>query len=254
MPKIKTAIGEVKNFKNFFTYFADHFGLIKNKYIIYRLRLGIKYKVRSNSSDRNIIDEVCTHRFYNPNGFEIKENDTVVDIGAHIGIFSIFAAKFAKNGRVFSFEPVPENFALLCDNIEINKIKNIIPIHQAVSDKNDQENIFLDEDNHGVHSFFNVNTQSQPKKILVEAVSLGSFIKDSNIAKIDFLKIDCEGAEYKILFNCSKEILDIIDKISMEYHDIDGKNNVNDLIIFLENNGFKVTIKSGIYPFLYAKK
>ncbi|MCX6723780.1 MAG: FkbM family methyltransferase [Candidatus Staskawiczbacteria bacterium] len=250
--KARTAINEVKSFENFFTYFADHFGLVKNKYIIYRLRGGAKYKVRSGSKDRGIIDEIYTHRCYTPQGFEIKEEDTVVDIGAHIGVFSIFAARLAKNGKIFSFEPTPENFMMLRENIEINKIKNVFPINKAVLDTTGQATIFLDENNHGVHSFFNFGGRSQLKKIMVDTISLDDFVRGNNIFRIDFLKMDCEGSEYKILFNCSKKTLGIIKKISMEYHDSDENDNVRSLVEFLENNGFKVMIKPGNYSLLYA--
>lgn len=192
------------------------------------------------------------YKSYKPDNFEINQKDTVVDIGAQIGVFSIFAAYYTKKGRIFSFEPVPENFKLLKNNISLNNVKNVFPINKAISDKKGKENIFLNETNTGGHSFFQ-NDASQ-SKIEVSTISLNDFIKMYNIKKIDFLKIDCEGAEYKILFACSKETLSLIKKISMEYHNIKGKKNVKTLKKFLEKNGFKVIIMPDTYPMLYAYK
>ena len=69
--------------------------------------------------------------------------------------------------------------------------------------------------------------------------------------------MDCEGAEYPILFNASSDILKRIQKISMECHNVDEKNNVDNLRSFLEKNGFSVKIKFGEkpnYSMLYAMR
>ncbi len=107
--KAKTAISVIRVIKNWPIYFADHFKLIKQKHIVYILRNGINLRVRSKTSDSGIISEIWVHMDYLPKGFEINENDVAIDIGAHIGIFSIFLSKVAKMGKIYAFEPHPEN-------------------------------------------------------------------------------------------------------------------------------------------------
>lgn len=86
-------------------------------------------------------------------------------------------------------------------------------------------------------------------KIIVQTISLEQFLNDNNINKIDFLKIDCEEAEYEILFNFN--LLSMVRKISMEKHDVDKNWNSVKLKSFLEKNGFKCLIKGYM---LYAIK
>ncbi|MEK6844552.1 MAG: FkbM family methyltransferase [Nanoarchaeota archaeon] len=257
MKKVKTFFGIVKTFKNWPTYFADRYGLIKKKNIIYLLRNGIKCKARARTNDKKIINEIWERKIYNPKNFEIRESDVILDIGAHIGCFSVFASKLAEKGRIFSFEPFPENFALLKDNILLNKINNITSINKALGNKNGKTDIFLSMHNTGGHSFYSSHKNSE-KKIKVDVTSLPSFMKENKISKINFLKMDCEGAEFEILFNCPKDTLEKIEKISMEYHNKSGVNNVNVLKQYLENNGFKVIIKNNnihtSYGMLYAHR
>ncbi len=251
MGKIKTAIRIVKTYKNWPAYFSDYYKISKRNGVVYKLRNGIKYKARPWTSDRTIINETWVHKIYTPKNFEIKENDVVVDIGAHIGFFSIFASTLARNGKVFSFEPMPENFMLLSENIAMNNIRNIAAFNQAVGAKDGKQEIFLSEHNTGGHSFFHTKKNSE-KTITVPVVSLKSFMKSHNLNAIDFLKMDCEGAEYQILFNLSRETLQKIKKISMEFHNIDDKNNAEALKTYLEKNGFKVMLQNDSRRMLYA--
>ena len=62
----------------------------------------------------------------------VRNGDIVVDIGAHIGYYTlIFARLVGPKGKVFAFEPEPNNFNLLIKNIKINGYKNIIPVQKA---------------------------------------------------------------------------------------------------------------------------
>lgn len=249
MSKIKTMTEVIKLFKNWPTYFADYFKLIKRKRIVFELRNGIKYEARSNTADRRTINEIWIFKDYTPEGFEINEKDVVLDIGAHIGIFSIFASEFARKGKVYAFEPVLENFEILKHNLEINKINNIIPMNKAVSDKTGSRKMFFLENNTVEHSFYtgwsnlSKSAMYKTKEIDVETISLIDFIDNYGIRQIDFLKMDCEGTEYEILSSCPDDVLKIIRKMSIEYHNID--NNLNGLSLkkFLEGKGFKVNIK-----------
>lgn len=240
--KISTFFKLIKTIKNYPLYLKDYFGKIKGRYVFYKLRNGLIYKLRGGSTDRFIINEVWIHKSYNPKGFEINPNDLVVDIGAHAGIFTILASYYAKNGQVYSFEPFKENYNLILDNINLNKAKNVQAINKAVSDKKGKLKFYVSQTkNKGQNSMYKLG-ESQ-KEISVDKISFKDFIK--TIPKIDFLKIDCEGAEYEILFSLSQKELQKINKISMEFHNY-GKYTGEDLARFLHKNGFKVKmIKDG---------
>ncbi|HGJ67496.1 TPA: FkbM family methyltransferase, partial [bacterium] len=92
------------------------------------------------------------------------------------------------------------------------------------------------------------------REISVKTTSIEEFMKKYSLDRIDLLKIDCEGSEYKILFKCPKEIIKKISKITMEYHPIDKSRNAKTLKKFLEKNGFKVRFTRGDSWMLYAKR
>lgn len=253
LAKIGTVIRVITTIKNWMTFFMDlKFEPFRQKNIVYTLRNGTRYAVRSKTLDSLLIIEVCSQMRYTPRGFEISEKDLVVDIGAHIGVFSIFASNLAKKGRVYAFEPIPENFEMLERNIEMNCIKNIVPIKKAISVRKGQKEMLLSESNPAEHSFY--FGRNKAKKVKVRTLSLNDVVEENDISQIDFLKVDCEGAEYEILFGCPDDVLEIIKKISLEYHNLDSSRNVFSLGRFLEEKGFKVRIESGSCSMLYARK
>ena len=127
----------------------------------------------------------------------VREGDLVLDIGANIGYYSLLLAKLVGgNGKVYSFEPEPSNFALLKKNIEVNGYKNIIPIQKAVSESNRKIKFYLEKENFGAHKIHNSNKKMN--SIEVDSVKLDSFFKNKK-QKINFIKMDIEGAEGKAI-------------------------------------------------------
>lgn len=244
---LSTIIGIISIYKNWLTVLADESRLAHSKYSIYHLRNGIKFKVRARTVDLIILREIWKEMIYTPKNFNISKNDVVVDIGAQIGTFSLYASKQAFNGKIISFEPTAENFKLLKRNLSINNISNVHPVNMAVSGKVRRKFMYLNGKNTGGHSFFFVRGKSC--KVKVRTISLKEIFDKYKLEAIDFLKMDCEGAEFDILFDCPKRILAKINIISMEYHNIDGIKNVEHLSAFLRKNGFSVTVK----PIISAK-
>ena len=126
----------------------------------------------------------------------IKDGNTIVDIGANIGYFTlIFARLVGEKGEVFAFEPEPNNFNLLKKNIEINNYKNVNLINKAASNKSGKIKLYIDDFNSGGHSLIAQIPNKQ--HIEIESIKLDDFF-DTN-KKIDFIKIDAEGAELEVL-------------------------------------------------------
>jgi len=128
----------------------------------------------------------------------IKPGNTVVDIGAHIGTYTLVAArKVGPTGKVYAFEPLPKNFSLLKKNIEVNGYQNVVLINKAVSDKNGTAKLFLsNENNNGDQRIF--NTSDYRKAIAVKTTSLDSFFGKSNEC-VNVIKMDIQGAEVNAL-------------------------------------------------------
>lgn len=259
MSKLRNIIEVIRAEKNWGLDFLDKFGMINNKYILFKLRNGINILVRSKTFDRNAVREIFIHKTYTPKGFELGIGDTVIDIGAHIGTFSLFAiTQFAQ--EVYSFEPVSENYELLDYNIWRNserfkKYSQVVTVeHKAVSNKTGKRRMGTTSWNTGGHSFYQEGDSSE----LVETTTLDSIVRKYGLPRIDFLKMDCEGAEFEILFNAPDRILKKIGKISMECHGITKENTIHSMADFLIRKGFTVrcvmndaSTPSGM---LYAKR
>ena len=137
---------------------------------------------------------------------EIHEGDIVIDVGANIGYYTlIFAQLVGSSGKVFAFEPEPKNFEILKKNIEINNYQNIVAEQKIVSDKSGIVKLFIAE--HGIVGHRINQEKSSQKFIEVESIILDNYIKKLNLDnKINFIKIDVEGSEPKVLEG-TKEII-----------------------------------------------
>jgi len=140
----------------------------------------------------------------------IKEGMNVLDIGANIGYFSLLFSKWiGDKGKVYSFEPDPINFDFLLKNIHANRAGNISCFQKAVSNCNGNVSLFLSEKNKGDHRIFDFyvfEDDNNRKSIDVECVTLDSILPADE--KIDFIKMDIQGAEYLALEGMS----DTLDK------------------------------------------
>jgi FkbM family methyltransferase len=128
---------------------------------------------------------------------QVRRGDIVLDVGAHIGYFSlVFARLVGTDGKVFAFEPNPENYALLEKNIATNGYRNIVPVRRAVLDTTGKVKLHLNPANSGSHSVFASGENSAA--IDVESVRLDDYFRDYQ-GHIDFVKIDVEGAESAVV-------------------------------------------------------
>ena len=191
-------------------------------------------------------------REYEKPGFQINGNDIVIDVGAHIGLFALFAAQFCKNGLIHCFEPIKENFDMLVINLKLNNVQNVRAHNIAVSHKIGAVTIFLNSDESG-HSMYVPSENS----ITVQSDSLKNIFDSNEIEKCSFAKIDCEGEEYEIINSLPTSYIEKIEKMCIEYHFADTKPYLlEDLIKKLEGLSYNVSTRSisDSIGFLYAKK
>lgn len=168
----------------------------------------------------------------------IKSDATVFDVGANIGMYTVTAARLAKSGRVYAFEATARSFAYILDNLRLNKVTNCFPVFGAVTCDRGQvsflEHKYSHEQNH-----INYN-KSEGAKIL--AIRLDNFMNMSDVGRVDFLKIDVEGAELQVLKSLGEKIRDI----EVIYFESTKDNSLrfdytpDELIGFLEKEGFNV--------------
>lgn len=209
--------------------------LPKGTQVTVPLSNGLKIHLRSRTADRMIFKEIFLQEIYNKYGIDVEEHDTVIDIGANVGMFTLYASQKATSGKVFAFEPFEENYKLLMNQVNTNHLKNVFAFKKGVFNKEGKQDLFLSGINTGGHS---IQFEQEGGKITIDVITLSKFCADNNINRIDFLKIDCEGSEFEIL-KSDPSILQKVSKLVMECHPY-GDETVDGMIDLLKNNGFHV--------------
>lgn len=137
----------------------------------------------------------------------LKGGDCFVDIGAHIGYFSLLAAKIVgAHGAVLSFEPERRNYDQLKQHIAMNDLTNIKIFNIALSSEDRVGELFVNSDNDGGHALWDISTHAFNQKSrhdhakqAVTIATLDSIIKAEPVDRIKLIKIDTEGTEHNIL-------------------------------------------------------
>jgi len=236
----REAVWAVRAIRNFPVYFFARLRLLDGRTIVLRLRNGIDYVIRTGTGEAQLVEELWHRKVYDPLLPCIKDGSTVIDIGGNIGIFSIKAARYAKNVRVVAYEPVPGNFAVLEKNIAVNNVGGFVEARPlAVAGRPGEIELYYEESNTGQGSFA-PHHEPDTKMIKIKCTTLADIFKDERVERCDFLKIDCEGAEEDILYNAPKELFSKITSMTIEWHDNLSKQGFEHFKEFLEKEGYRV--------------
>lgn len=214
----------------------------------YRMRGGALLYTRRNGSDLHMIDEIWAFRKYDYFGYRVRPGEVVVDVGANIGTFTVYAATVCKAARVIAFEPFGENFAMLKKNVEANDLNMVTCVNEAVAAVRGVARFHVDPGDQGSHSLVVGNAGNC---INVQCCTLQDVFERYALPRIDYLKMDCEGAEYQIFLNAPRKTLRQLRRISMEYHQ-HPTHSVADLQALLQSEGFLVQLSDGHR--LYARR
>jgi FkbM family methyltransferase len=198
--------------------FAELAGVSSEKARLLRLSkvLGFTVAYRPESSDVGVL----SHSFENDiflSGvpeYQPQSSDTVLDVGAHIGDFSLLLSR--RVARVYAIEARRETFALLKTNIFVNDADNVVTDHLALSDKNGYCRLYLatEGESWGDSTTFDFKGASEN----VSSVTLERYLFERRIPRVDFAKFNCEGAEFPILMSADQQTLSKFEKMLVLYH------------------------------------
>lgn len=194
---------------------------------------------------------IYTSEYFQTKLFEtlLKPGHVMFDIGAHVGYYTLKAAsRVGKLGQVHAFEPIHENFSRLSRNIEINNLSNVKINHIGISDHNKIVPFFLPNEfkisqcktnsvipksfiqwskikkttpfwkfNSGIASIIPLPDTSQ-ENVNIACTSIDQYVFTNKIAKVDFFKIDVEGAEMEVLLGMKETIENHKPTILIELH------------------------------------
>ncbi len=195
------------------------------------------------SDDTAIIREIFCDRVY-ADYFPFYQQCTIVDVGAHKGFFSLFAHRNTHpNSKIIALEPSQKNYQALIKNLELNHVENVIPLNKGVAAKKGRLKLYLlDDKNHSIYpGYGDILHKDTVGFEEVETLAIADIITELGLNTIDFLKMDCEGAEYESLLGLDEATCAKIKTISVEFHDLkDERLNSYHLAGFLKERNFTI--------------
>ncbi len=195
------------------------------------------------------------NEIFNENVYEkfvhIRKGDTVVDAGAHLGLFTVKASKIVGDeGKVIAIEPEPENLEILKRNIKLNDLENVIIVNKGIWSSKKHLKINIGHYNRS-HSFINDHPEKTSQGLILQVDTLDNILKELNIEKVDFIKMDIEGSEIEALSGMEEVFKSKPNMAIAAYHQFEGKETYPHVIKKLKDNNFQLRTLSA-HKMVYA--
>lgn len=187
---------------------------------------------------REILKTLSVEGSYEYDKVKVMPDDIVIDAGANMGLFSIFAA--IKNvSTVYAFEPQKEALLILKENIANNNLVNTIKIEPyGLSDSNSYAVLNYSGDGHSSGSIVLKNDNFGSEQI--ECVTLDAWVEKNNLNKVDFIKADIEGAERNMLLGATKTLQKFQPKLAICIYHLPDDYEVISSIIKKANPAYRI--------------
>jgi FkbM family methyltransferase len=226
--------------------------VLGNRSSVIKLKDGSQFKVRT-PMDVWIIKETCLDKDYERASVSIQDGWTVIYIGAGLGDFTVNVARLHPRSTVYAYEPFPESFALLTENLRLNGVTNVNAYPYAISDRDGAIALDVTSSVEAVQR----STATSSDGLRVKSLALDSIFEQSGLQRCDFIKADCEGAEFDIFLSASPDTLAKIKHICLEYHDGVTAHWHPELAQHFQARGFAVqTLPNPVHKhlgFMYAR-
>lgn len=200
------------------------------------------------------IKEIVTNNEYTLDKFTNQKNKVFIDIGANLGIATIIMAKLNPESTVYSFEPHKKTYDMLVKNIELNSLNNVKAFNLAVSNKTNKKlNLAICHYVSGANSTYAdpqlfLNQYYRFDTEIIDCISFDEIMNNNNIDEVYLLKIDCEGAEFDIIYDSDLFKNKTVKNMVGEFHDLKYNktgNKSQDLIEYCKNyveGEFKISV------------
>jgi FkbM family methyltransferase len=208
-------------------------------YRIINRKLNHSYELFVPFDDISIFNEVIMSDMYQK-CHQMNKGDVVIDVGAHHGYFSILALMtIGKEGKLIAIEPSKRNYRILKRNLSGFPSNNYIIIRKGIWSKKDNLKLYLWVDGLS-HSLI----MQKRNFTMVPVDTLDNILKNISVNRVDFLKMDIEGAEIEAFKGLINTITNNKIKLSIAaYHTLNNQPTCNTLAPMIESLGFKVFIK-----------
>ncbi|MFE2977979.1 amino acid adenylation domain-containing protein [Streptomyces sp. NPDC059258] len=236
---------------------------------LYELPNGMAVFQQNKSETEFLYDEIFTHLEYLRNGITIEDDDTIIDVGANIGMFTLFAGTRAQGARIYAFEPIPPVFDSLRRNVALHGLNaKVFGCGLAAEEREEtftfyrhntviSSSVTTAEQAHDiVRSYLRnqeelagggaaaedslvdelVDARLDSEQFTCRLRTLSEIIEEEAIERIDLLKIDVENAEYEVLKGIQPRHWPMIRQLVVELHDVDGR--LGEVTRLLEGLGY----------------
>ncbi|MCF8278683.1 MAG: FkbM family methyltransferase [Flavobacteriales bacterium] len=239
-------LGMMRNVKNFPSYLFHKWGIAKQEPFVLQAKNDVSVEVPSRMM--HTAKEVFFTDDYRFD--QLKETilgltatPTIVDVGANVGYLSAFSFTRFPKAKVISVEPIPNNLNLLRRNKQMNSQFDWTIFEGVLSDTDGELEIQFDNTDSFSTSASMYGLDAGNDKLNVRSLSLDSLMKERQLAQIHILKLDCEGAEYDILYCLNDKQLNSIRFITMETHHIDNERRNRDVLVsWLSGKGWNTDV------------
>ena len=239
--KLRRYLGMLQAVSNWPAYLLSK---ITNSSKPYRFRCRNGLDIRVSKETVSAFKEIFFDQLYTkelPDWWWKIEKPVIVDVGANAGYFSLLMGSEKPDANLYAFEPMPANFEILKEYHSQFPELDFHIYQKAVS--GGQEKLvlnFADSDKYTTTAGVVQITSSDTRQMEVDAISLTGLVEELNLARIDFLKLDCEGSEYDILYSSPQSTFDKIVWMAIESHITDIKDHDHDTLLkFVQDRGFQ---------------
>lgn len=170
---------------------------------------------------------------------DIPVGGIIIDIGANIGIFSLYAM-FNGAAKVLAFEPNLEAFEILKRNVKENCLEDCVTTHNVAVGGKDNETVRIPVGSNPNNVVYTIAGGGSDDTVAIKTISLHGIFQSNTLNNVDLIKMDCEGAEYEIVEGANNGIYDKVKRIRFEYH-----NGAERLTNHLSKYRFKI---DGFFP------
>ena len=204
-------------------------------------RLSFPYEFTTGSGDRLLLqthhDLITVWIIFFRHEYVVEESDrTILDLGANIGAFSLFASREAPRAQIYAFEPFPRTLEQLRGNLARNGLESRVTLYAcAVTGAGGSRHMDLQS---GPDQSRGLLEPGSDRGLPVQTTTLSQILVENALTDVDLMKIDVEGSEHEVLCSTSSDMLRRIRRIAMEYH---PKQPREPLFSHLRRAGFALT-------------
>ena len=232
--------------------FYRYIGIIKSYFINIeksRIIMVNGYKLATMPNDKGISSELVMYGIHEPLttaliSSEVKDGMTCLDIGSNIGYFAFLENKLAgKKGTVIAIEPSPLIFEILKNNVKLQINSNIKIFSFACGNENREVN-FCTSNSSNLSRIENLEISHNDKTINVSKIemkTIDSFLKNKELDRLDFVRFDTEGFEFKIYQGMRETIKKYKPMLCFEFHKTFlGLEKTLEFLKILQNDGYEI--------------